>query len=562
MPVESKDLTLQSLYRWERETPQRVYMTQPMGGGALRELTWAQTADESRRMAAYLKAQGYEPGSRIAILSKNCAHFILSDLAIWMAGYVSVALYPTSSAETIQYILEHSESKMMFVGKLDHFDAKAMVPEGMPCVAYPLAPKNDYRQWDDVVRSTEPIEGSPVRAPEETALLIYTSGSTGKPKGVEHTFGSIVAGPRGAIDVFDITSADRFISYLPLAHVFERAAVEMATILAGARLFFADSLATFVQDVKRAQPTIFHSVPRLWLKFQQGVDAKLPEKTLRVLLRIPLVSAYFKKKILTGLGLNKTRYALSGSAPIPPQLIEWYRALGLELLEGYAMTEEFVCSHVSMPGKSKVGYVGNPMPGVEARISAEGEIQLKTPGLMKGYFKQEEASKEALTEDGWLKTGDRGEIDEQGRLKITGRVKELFKTSKGKYISPAPIENMLNAHPYVEMSCVTGSGYAMAFAFVMLAEGLRKDLASGKADKAEIERQLSELLDKVNKSVEEWERLSSLVIVKDEWTIENNFLTPSMKLKRATVDDTYGPEMDTWAESKIKVAWQAVGAVS
>jgi long-subunit acyl-CoA synthetase (AMP-forming) len=553
--IESKDLVLENLYRWEKESPQRVYMTQPMGGGALREFTWAQTTDEARRMAAHLKSLGFPPGSCIAILSKNCAHFILSDLAIWMAGYVSVALYPTSSADTIQYILEHSESKLMFVGKLDHFDAKSMVPEGLPCISYPLSPKTDYTKWDDIVKSTEPIEGSPVRGTDETALLIYTSGSTGKPKGVEHTFKSIVAGPKGAIKIFSITSNDRFISYLPLAHVFERAAVEMATILSGARLFFADSLETFVEDIKRARPTIFHSVPRLWLKFQQGVSAKLPEKKLSFLLKVPIVSGLIKKKILTGLGLEQTRFALSGSAPIPPQLIDWYRALGLELLEGYAMTEEFVCSHVSLPGKSRVGYVGHPMPGVEVRISSEGEIQLKTPGLMKGYFKQEDVTKEALTDDGWLRTGDRGERDEAGRLKITGRVKELFKTSKGKYISPAPIENMLNAHSYVEMSCVTGSGYAMAFAFVMLAEGLRKDLAAGKADKAEIEKQLKDLLDKTNKAVEEWERLTCLVIVKEEWTIENNFLTPSMKLKRSTVDDSYKAEMDKWAEVK-GVAWQ------
>jgi long-subunit acyl-CoA synthetase (AMP-forming) len=553
--IESKDLTLENLYRWEKETPQRVYMTQPMGGGALREFTWAQTVDEAKRMAAHLKSLGYEPGSRIAILSKNCAHFILSDLAIWMAGYVSVALYPTSSPDTIHYILDHSETKLMFVGKLDYFDAKTMVPEGMPCISYPLSPKTDYQKWDDIIKSTQPIEGNPVRGLDETALLIYTSGSTGQPKGVEHTFKSIVAGPKGAIKIFSINANDRFISYLPLAHVFERAAVEMATILGGCKLFFADSLETFVEDIKRARPTIFHSVPRLWLKFQQGVSSKLPEHKLAFLLKIPIINSLLKKKILTGLGLDQTRFALSGSAPIPPQLIEWYRALGLELLEGYAMTEEFVCSHVSYPGRSRVGYVGEPMPGVECRISSEGEIQLRTPGLMKGYFKQPDVTKEALTEDGWLKTGDRGEKDDMGRLKITGRVKELFKTSKGKYISPAPIENLLNAHPYVEMSCVTGSGYAMAFAFVMLAENLRKDLAAGKADKAEVEKQLKELLDKVNRTVEEWERLTCLIVIKNEWTIENNFLTPSMKLKRSTVDDQYKSEMDKWAETK-GVAWQ------
>lgn len=561
MAENSEKLILDYLYAWEKETPQRVYMTQPMGDGTLREFTWAQTADEARRMARHLQSFGFPPGSSIAILSKNCAHFILSDLAIWMAGYVSVALYPTSSAETMQYILKHSESKLVFVGKLDHFDAKAMIPEDLPCIAYPLSPETDYPKWDDIMKTAEPIEGSPVRTKDETCLFVYTSGSTGQPKGVEHTFGTVVAGPQGALGLFNVTSADRFISYLPLAHVFERAAVEMVTIMAGCRLFFVDSLQTFAADLARARPTIFHSVPRLWLKFQQGVfkkmgDKHISPKMLDILLRIPILGGALSKKILDGLGLDQTRFALSGSAPIPPQLIDWYRNLGLELLEGYAMTEEFVCSHVSRPGRSRVGYVGEPMPGVEVRISDEGEIQLKTPGLMKGYYKQPEATAEAISPDGWLHTGDRGERDDMGRLKITGRVKELFKSSKGKYISPAPIENLLNSHPLVEMSCVTGSGYPAAFAFIMLDEHTRKDLAQGKADKAEIERQMTDLLAKVNRSVEEWEHLSTLVIIKEEWTVENNFLTPSLKLKRSTVDDQYGPEYDKWSESKAKVNWQ------
>lgn len=556
MQIESKDLTLECAYRWEKECPERVYMTQPMGNGVVRDFTWAQTMDEARRMAAHLKAQDFPAGSKIAILSKNCAHFIISDLAIWMAGHVSVALYPTSSPETILYILEHSETKLMFVGKLDHFDAAAMVPEGMPCISYPLSPKTDYKTWDEIIKSTEPMTGDPKRDVDETSLLIYTSGSTGKPKGVEHSFKSIVAGPKGAIKIFNITAEDRFISYLPLAHVFERAAVEIASIMVGARVFFADALETFAADLNRAKPTFFHSVPRLWLKFQQKVSLAMPEKKLAFLLKLPIISGIVKKKILTGLGLDQARFAVSGSAPIPPQLIDWYRALGLELLEGYAMTEDFVCSHLSLPGSSRVGYVGNPVPGVEVRLSSESEVQLKTPGLMKGYYKQEDLTKEALTDDGFFKTGDRGEIDEKGRLKITGRVKELFKTSKGKYISPAPIENLLNAHNLVELSCVTGSGYVQPFAFVMLAEDVRKDVTSGRADKAAIESELKALLSKINKQVEEWEKLSSIVIVKEEWAIENNFLTPTLKLKRATVDETYAAEMDNWSESKEKVSWQ------
>jgi len=554
--IESKDLPLESVYRWEKERPNSIYMTQPIGGGAVRDYTWAQTVDEARRMAAHLQSLGFAPGTKIAILSKNCAHFILSDLAIWMAGYVSVALYPTSAPDTIQYILEHSESRLLFVGKLDEFNAETTVPKDMPCIAYPLAPKTDYPKWDDIVAKTQPIEGRPTREVNDSSLLIYTSGSTGKPKGVEHTFSSIVAGPKGAIGIFGLTNEDRFISYLPLAHVFERAAIEIASFMIGNRVFFAESLDTFVADLNRAKPTFFHSVPRLWLKFQQGVLAKMPQKKLSLLTKIPILSGIVKKKILKGLGLDCAKYAVSGSAPIPPQLIDWYRSLGLELLEGYAMTEDFVCSHISLPGKSRVGYVGNAVPGTTVRISPEGEIQIKTPGCMKGYYKDPEQTKEAFTEDGYFRTGDRGERDEMGRLKITGRVKELFKTSKGKYISPAPIENMLNADEMVELSCVTGAGFAQPFAFVMLAEGVRKQLAQGSLDKAAITAHLTQLIKGINTKVEEWEQLSSLVVARDEWAIDNGFLTPTMKLKRSAIDDSYGMDMAKWAESKEKVIWQ------
>jgi long-subunit acyl-CoA synthetase (AMP-forming) len=558
MKIEASDLPLECVYRWEKERGQSIYLTQPIGGGEVRDYTWAETVDEARRMAAYLQSLGFAKGSKIAILSKNCAEFIISDLAIWMGGYVSVAMYPTLTAETIRYILDHSESKLLFVGKLDTWDQqKEAVPAGLPCVAYSLAPPNDYPKWSEIVKKTAPIAGNPTRDADETAALIYTSGSTGKAKGVEHTFRSMSATAKGIAQVVPFTPEDRVISYLPMAHAFERAAIEMTSYRFGSRIYFAESLDTFVQDVKRARPTIFHSVPRLWLKFHQGVLAKMPEKKLRTLLKIPIVAGVVKKKILTGLGLDQTRIAISGSAPIPPELIQWYRDLGLELLEGYAMSEDFCYSHFSLPGKARPGYVGNLLPGADRKITPEGEILIKSPGAMKGYYKEPEMTKESFTPDGYFKTGDRGEVDDQGRLKITGRVKELFKSSKGKYISPAPIENLINADQHIELSCVTGSGLPQPVALVQLAEALRKSLKSGSADKAAIDASLASLLEQVNRQVEEWERLACLVVVSEEWQIENGFLTPTLKLKRSAIDDRYGGNLERWGESRQKVVWHA-----
>jgi hypothetical protein len=332
----------------------------------------------------------------------------------------------------------------------------------------------------------EPLAGHIERAPEETALIMYTSGSTGRPKGVVHDFHNVAASSRGICETIGFRHDDRLISYLPLAHTFERVAIECISLYSAIHVFFAESLETFVADIQRARPTIFHSVPRLWLKFQLGVFHKVPERKLKRLLRIPILSGIVKRKILRGLGLDQTRLAVSGSAPIPPDLIQWYRDLGLELLEGYAMSENFTYSHVSLPGRSRVGFVGHALPGVEVKLGDNEEVLVKSPATMKCYHKQPELTAEAFTADGFLCTGDRGELDSEGRLRITGRVKELFKTSKGKYIAPVPIENAINASSSIEQSCVMGSGQPQPFAVVMLAEALRAR-PDGPALRAELE---------------------------------------------------------------------------
>ena len=548
---------LDDAYHWEKTTPDRVWLTQPVGDGKVETYTWAQAMDQVRRMAAHLQSLDLEPGSHIAMISKNCAHFFLADLAIWMAGHVSVALYPTLNAETIEYILDHSEAKMLFVGKLDDWgEIQKGIPKEMPCVSFPLAPPNDYETWDSIIAKTEPLQGNPRVKHEAPAIIVYTSGSTGRPKGVMHNFGAIAASVAGAESIFHATPEDRMLSYLPLAHVFERFCVEAQGIHTGMQIFFAESLETFVADLNRAQPTIFVSVPRLWLKFQLGIFQKMPPDKLAGLLRIPLLNRVIKKKILTGLGLQHVRLAASGSAPIPPDLIQWYRNLGLELLEGYGMSEDFAYSHATIPGKGRVGYVGSPMPGVEVKISEAGEILIKSPGNMMGYYKEPEMTAECYTEDGFFRTGDRGERDEEGRLRITGRVKELFKTSKGKYVAPAPIENLLNNHPGVELCCVTGAGNPQPYALILPAEELRPKLRDP-AERQRFERELEALLASVNEKVEAFERLQFLTVVKEPWVIENGFLTPTMKIKRSTIEDNYSPMSETWYAAGKRVVWEA-----
>lgn len=416
----------QKLYQWEDIAPDKIYLTQPYDGGQCITYTWKEALEQVRRMAAYLHSLGLPEGSRIAMFSKNCSHFILADLAIWMAGHVSVALYPTVGEETAHYALTHSEAALVFVGKLDEGpwqEIQKGIPADLPKISFPphISPPNDFLQWDDLVAQHEPMPGHPMPDKHKLASIAYTSGSTGQPKGVMHSFHSMLASSGRMDAYFSISPDDRMLSYLPLAHVFERLTVEVASIWYGFALFFAEAVDTFQADLARARPTFFVSVPRLWLLFQQGVFKKMPPQRLNWMLKVPILSRIIKKKILQGLGLDQVRIAVSGSAPIPPELLKWYNDIGLELLEGYGMSENFAYSHLSRPGMVKVGTVGPPCEGVQQRISEEGEILVKSPCDMLGYYKMEALTKQSYTEDGFLKTGDRGEIDQLGRLRITGR---------------------------------------------------------------------------------------------------------------------------------------------
>jgi long-chain acyl-CoA synthetase len=554
--ISSADLPVERVLNWAARRPDQVFLTQPLAGGKLDEFSWARVADEARRMAAHLRSLDFPPKSQIAILSKNCAHFFIADLAIWMAGHVSVAIYPTLSGSAVRYILDHSESKLLFVGKLDAWDEqKASIPPEIPCIAFSLAPPTQCRRWADVIASTAPLQGDVTRAPDELAVIMYTSGSTGAPKGVMHSFRTMTTSAKGFALQYDIRESDRMLSYLPLAHVFERACVETVGLLTGMHVFFAESLDTFVEDVKRARPTLFISVPRLWAKFQQGVFTKLPPQRLERLLKIPVVSSVVRKKILTGLGLDEARVAGSGSAPLPEDVLRWYQRIGLNLVEGYGLSENFSYSHQTIAGQARVGYVGTPAPGVEVRISSEGEIQVKSPATMLGYFKNPEGTAAAFTPDGFLRTGDRGEIDERHRLRLTGRVKELFKTAKGKYVAPAPIENLINGDRHVELSCVAGHGEASPHAVVMLKEEISNALADSEMRKS-VEEALTGLLERVNATLEEHEKLAFVAVATNRWTIENGLLTPTMKIRRGAIEATYARQVPQWYAAKRLVVWQ------
>ena len=558
-----KKTLLHCLLYWEKTTPSGIYLTQPYGDGVVKNFTWQQVGDEVRRVATYIQSLNLPPKSNIALLGRNSAHWIMADLAIWMAGHVTVPLYPTLNGETAEYIFEHSEAKALIVGKMDGKadgwkEIKDVIPASLPIIATPLAPAMlaDKPQWTDIIAKNEPLKNPTLPDLDDIATIVYTSGSTGRPKGVLHSFRTMIVITSGMESIWGFSNQDRMLSYLPLAHVAERAAVETMSLFFGFHVFFSEGLETFQKDLQRAQPTIFFSVPRLWTKFYLGVNEKMPMKKQKLLFSLPILGKIVKKKILTQLGMDKVKTALTGSAPLPPQIIEWYRNLGLELLEVYGMSENFAYSHASKPNEVRVGYVGSVNPDVQHRIAENGEIEVKSPAQMIGYFKMPDKMAEEMTDDGYFKTGDRGEIDDKGRLKITGRVKELFKTSKGKYVAPSPIENKLNNHPKIEVVCATGSGEPQPFALLMLSLDAMKEIQRGDLDKDVLTAEFKELLKSVNETLEDHERMDYVVVVKDQWTMENGFLTPTMKIKRNIIEDRYLANAEQWLATKQRVIWE------
>ncbi len=558
----SSKLMLDYIYAHEKGLGDKVFLTQPIGNGQVVDYTWAQVMDQSRRMAAHLQSRGLPEGARIAMLSKNCAHFVMAEIAIWMAGYTTVAIFPTETAETVGYVLSHSGASLLFVGKLDTWaHQKPGVPQDLPCIAFPLAPEgHGFETWDEIIARTPPMTGNPTREPEELAVLMYTSGSTGTPKGVMHSFERFTAASVGINEDLreriGLHTANRVLSYLPLSHIFERTWIEGSSLIDGrTQMFFAEALDTFLADLQRARPTLFISVPRLWLKFQQGVFAKMPPAKLERLLKIPILGKIVAKKVRTGLGLDQVLMAGSGSAPIPPDLIAWYRRIGLNLFEGYGMTEDCAYSFTSNAAHNAPGYVGVKMKGVEARLSPEGEVLIKSPGQLVGYYKRLDLDAESFTPDGFFRTGDLGEFSPDGMLKLTGRAKELFKTAKGKYVAPAPIENLINAHPMVELSLVSGVGQPAAYAMILLSETLRPRQHESSV-REQVNAELSRLLDEVNAAVADYEQLKMFVIAREPWSIENGCLTPTMKIKRGRIEKMLEPEIERWYANKQKVLWQ------
>jgi long-chain acyl-CoA synthetase len=528
---------LHQFLKLEKELANEVYLRQPFNG-QWKEWTWQQAGNEARRMAAALHALNLPKGSHIAILSKNCAHWMMADIAIMMAGCISVPIYATLSDKAIEPILVHSETKAIFIGKLDDFTTQTNgIPQNILRISFDDYGIKEQHTWNELISNNQPIAEVNNPQPEDLMTIIYTSGTTGVSKGVMHTYANFDHTLSKALPQLQLPKRSILFSYLPLSHIAERLAIEMNSFYSGSVINFAESIETFAANVQEIQPQVFFAVPRLWGK-------------LKLLLSIPLLNNIVRKKIKHALGLSRTTHIYSAAAPISVDLLKWFQNLDITIMQALGMTEDCVYAHFERPYARKLGSVGKPLEGMNVKITEEGELRVKTPSNTIGYYKEPQLTAELFDEEGYLKTGDMVEYDHDGFLFVIGRVKDQFKTDKGKYIAPTPIETKILANSDVENTCVVGTGIPQPIALITLSE-------IGKAkSKEELIESLTTSLNEINPLLEHHEKLEKAVIMKEVWSIENGLLTPTMKVKRNQVEKIHQAFYPRWFEEKGKVIWE------
>lgn len=540
----------QCVLRWAQERPDEIFLRQIIHR-KFEDFTYFDVVDQALRIVTALREMGLEPGDKIALISKNCAQWFICDLAIMLGSYISVPVFPTAGAKSIKHVLEHSGAKALFIGKLDDTSAlnKALSTQNnLLTLSFPYPSIPCTYQWESLLLSHSPSEQRPDHQDDDLMSIVYTSGTSALPKGAMLSYGAYTWSVLKLIEHIGMKKGERLFSYLPLAHITERVYIMGCAMMAGICTAFPESIETFIDDVKMHRPTLFISVPRLWTLFQLRVEAKLPESTLNIALKIPFISGMVKRKIALNLGLDQARVLGCGSAPVSASLLHWYDRIGLHITEAWGLTESFAYSTLNHPYREdKIGTVGNAAPGIEMKLSNENEVLIKSGGLFSGYYKNPTASEKSLV-DGWLHTGDIGHIDEEGYLTILGRINDTFKTGKGKFVSPVPIEKSLLEFPYFEMICLIGSGMPGPILLAI-------PHSCPHFDRNHYERSVKEVIEMINEDLESHARIRGVLMIKDPWSVENGKLTPTLKIKRFVLEKAY-KNIGTHWPAHVLIQWE------
>ena len=544
----------QILLHHEKNSGDQIYLRQPRHD-VWHEFTWTEVMLQARKVAGFLLHLGLKKGSHVSIISKNCAEWFITDFGISLAGMVNVPLFTNQHVESIHYVLEHADVQLVFIGKLDDYKrVRHYIPEQYTTISF------DYHQdlnvdytWSAVMENhilVDVVEPNP----DDLYTIIYSSGTSGTPKGAMYTHRTIAnyleLFPQDLLRICKLPHY-HLISYLPLAHVYERSAIQLASLVINCDVSFIESLDKFVDNLRDVQPTFFTAVPRIWGIFQQKIEQKISPLLLNCLLKIPLVSWHIKNKIKKELGFAHCTNYFSGASQLPIPIIEFFDKIGVNIQEGYGQTEDLAYATLSMLAERRNGYVGTPRLKVDITKSEDFELLLDSPCLMSGYYKDQEATKKAFTTEGWLRTGDVVEIDSHNQVKILGRISENFKNQSGEFVAPTPIEKRFASNPLIEQLCLVGRGLPNNILIVTLTNEARLNKT-----KDEVKSSLQESLGRINSELVKFEKICNIIIAKDEWTTRNDLLTPTLKVKRRVVEKQYAEVLQRAIINHQPIMWE------
>jgi long-chain acyl-CoA synthetase len=553
-----------------------------------REFTWADYATRTAQIGSALLALGVEPGDRVAIHSENRPEWVMTDLAIQGIGAASVGVYPTSPSAEVEYLLGHCRAVVLVAEDEEQLDKVLAVRHELPYLRrIVVLETRGVRQYlDDPMimtfaelealgaeRSTAGwVECVAAVQPEDVAMIVYTSGTTGPPKGAMLTHANLIAATNSFRRVFTATPEDEILSYLPLCHIAERLNSVINAVNVGYVVNFGKGGESFLEDLRDVQPTLFLGVPRVWEKMMASVEIRMgdatwlkrhmyrfwlrrgervaPRRMLGELTAMDKLSSAAGHLLLTRslrdkLGLRRIRLAISGAAPIAPKVLEYFWALGVPIREGYGQTENTAVATLTPATDVRIGKVGIALPGVELRLADDGEVLTRSEANFAGYFEDPAATAAALDDEGWLHTGDVGELDESGYLTITDRKKDLIITAGGKNISPSEIENRLKVSPYVREAIVVGDRRKYLTALIGIERDTVGDWATRRqlayttyedlSAKPEVESLIGEWIDHVNRDLAQVETVKRFTLLPKELDHENGELTATQKVKRAAI---------------------------
>jgi long-chain acyl-CoA synthetase len=561
--------------------------------GVYEPISYGALEKDVHDLSAFLKHNGIAAKERVAILSENRPGWYLADMAILNIGAINVPLYPSLPSNQIEYILNNCSAKAIIVSNMLQLGKILSIWQNLPELTLVVVMNRLEEVLEDVfdlnlakakgekILKEKPwiLEGTPVE-PDDVATIIYTSGTTGLPKGVMLTHRNICENVKSCSSIIRLDESDCGLSFLPLSHAYERTGGYYLLFSCGASIYLAESIETISLNMTEARPTIIFTVPRLFdriklsilkqISGQSAVKQKIFYWALNTgekyhleinkkgkagkLLSIEhtLAEKLVYNKIKNKFG-GRLRYFVSGGAALPQKIGEFFQALDIDILEGFGLTETAPVTHVNRPEKIKYGTVGPAVDNVQVKIADDGEILLKGPNIMKGYWNDEEATRQVI-KDGWFYTGDIGEIDRDGYLKITDRKKHIIVTSGGKNIAPMPIENLISDSPYVDQVIVIGEKRPFLIALIVpdfnklkefaATEGIQAITSKELINNKSIQQIFEKLIRTVSRQLATHEKVRKFLLVDTAFTIENGHMTPTMKLKRKDITTRYAAEID------------------